>query len=149
MSALRAIVLTLVLSAIAAGLGVWGGVAYVESRARHAPSLHDTLHDRLHLTAAQQRRIEDLERQYAAKRRALEAEMRAANADLAGAYAESHAYSPRMQAAIDRFHRAMDDLQRETMIHVIAMRAVLSPEQAARFDETVVQSLTVDGRDRR
>lgn len=148
MTVLRAIILTLMLSATAAGLGVWGGVAYVEARAHREPSLHETLHDRLHLTAEQGRRIADLEREYAVKRQALEAEMRAANAELAAAYQESHSYTPRMQAAIDRFHRAMDDLQRETMIHVIAMRSVLTPEQAARFDETVVKSLTADGRGR-
>jgi Spy/CpxP family protein refolding chaperone len=149
MTVLRTIILTLVLSATAAALGVWGGVAYVGSRARHEPSLHDMLHDRLDLTAQQQRRIDDLERRYAAKRQALEAEMRAANAELATAYGQSHAYTPGMQAAIDRFHRAMDELQTETMIHVIAMRAVLTPEQAAKFDDTVVVTLTVGGRDRR
>lgn len=148
MTALRAIALTLVLSAAAATLGVWGGAAYVESQVRHGPSLHETLHEHLRLSVEQHRRIDDLERQYAAQRQALEAEMRAANAELAQAYQDSHAYTPRMQAAIDRFHRAMNGLQKETMIHVIAMRAVLTPEQATQFDGTVVKSLTADGRDR-
>jgi Spy/CpxP family protein refolding chaperone len=74
----------------------------------------------------------------------MEAEMRAANAELAQAYQESHDYSPKVQAAIDRFHQAMDAMQRETMIHVISMRAVLTPEQAAQFDDMVVKSLTAD-----
>ena len=51
-----------------------------------------------------------------------------------------------MQAAIDRFHHAMGELQKETMVHTLAMRAVLTPEQAAKFDDTVVQSLTQEAR---
>lgn len=149
MRGLRAVILTLALSAIAAGLGAWGGAAWVEARAQHRPSLHETLHERLHLTADQERRIEGLERDYAARRQALELEMRAANAELAQAYGESHAYTPRMQGAIDRFHRAMDSLQRETMIHVVSMRAVLTPAQAAEFDQAVIESLTDGGRERR
>ena len=76
---------------------------------------------------------------------ALQAEMRAANADLAKAIAANHAYTPQVQAAVDRFHRAMGELQKETILHVLAMRAVLTPQQAAKFDETVAKSLTEDG----
>ena len=142
MSLVRSIVLTLVLSTMAAALGVWGGAQYVVTHLRHAPSLHQTLHDKLHLTPDQQRRVESLEGDYAAKRKALEAEMRAANAQLAQAYQEGHAYTPKVQAAIDRFHRAMDSLQTETLQHVIAMRQVLNPEQTKLFDDTVIRSLT-------
>ena len=142
MSLIRSIVLTLILAALAAGVGVWGGAAYVQSQMRPTPALHELLHDRLHLAADQARNIEGLEQDHAARRQALEAEMRAANAELAQAYQESHAYTPKVQAAIDRFHRAMDSLQAETMRHVIAMRSVLRPDQTVRFDETVVKSLT-------
>ena len=139
MSLLRSIILTLALSTLAAVIGVWGGSQYLLG---HAPTLHETLHEKLHLTAEQQRRIEGLERDHATRRAALEAEMRAANAQLAQAYQESHAYTPQIQAAIDRFHVAEDALQKETMLHVIAMRQVLTPDQTARFDDTVVKSLT-------
>ena len=142
MSLIRSVILTLVLSSLAAALGVWGGAQYVAAQMRHGPSLHQMLHDKLHLTPDQQHRIERLERDHAAKRQSLEAEMRAANAQLAQAYQEGHAYTPKVQAAIDRFHRAMDALQTETMLHVIAMRQVLTPEQTGRFDDTVVRSLT-------
>jgi Spy/CpxP family protein refolding chaperone len=141
----RGVVLTLILSVIAAALGVWGGMTFIEAHARHGTSLHEIVHARLHLTAGQQQRIEALEHDHAAKHEALEVEMRAANADLAQAYQESHAYTPKMQAAIDRFHRASDAQQKETMIHVIAMRAVLTPDQAAQFDDTVVKALTDAG----
>jgi hypothetical protein len=142
MTLARSLVLTFVLAALAAGLGVWGGVSYVQARLRPAPALHEMLHRQLHLTTDQQRRLEGLERDHAARRAALEAEMRAANAELARAYQASHHYTPQVQAAIDRFHHAMDALQTETMMHVFAMRQVLAPNQTAGFDETVVRALT-------
>ena len=49
-------------------------------------------------------------------------------------------------AAVDHFHSAMGELQKATIEHVFAMRAVLTPEQAARFDRTVVDALTADPR---
>lgn len=143
MTLLRSLVLTMVLSAVAAALGVWAGVWYVTS---HRPaSLHEMVHERLHLSPDQQRRIESLEASYGAERTALEAEMRAANAQLAQAYQGTHAYTPQVQAAIDRFHRAQDALQKDTMEHVIAMRAVLTPTQATQFDGMVVKALTAHG----
>jgi Spy/CpxP family protein refolding chaperone len=141
----RAIFLTLVLAALAGAAGVWGGARYVQTRLARAPALHEILHQKLHLTPDQQRRIEGLERDHAATRHALEAEMRAANAELAQAYQETHGYTPKAQAAIDRFHHAMDALQKETLLHVIAMRSVLTPDQMPQFDDTVVKSLTDPG----
>ena len=145
MTLARTIILTLVLSLLAAAVGVWGGARYIDSQAHHEAGLHDTLHKRLHLTAAQEARLEVLEKEHGAKRAALEVEMRAANAELAQAYQESHAYTPKVQAAIDRFHHAMDAMQKETMIHVIAMRGLLTPTQASQFDDNVVRSLTANG----
>lgn len=68
--------------------------------------------------------------------------MRAANAELAQAFQERHAYTRQVQAAIDRSHVAMGALQKETVVHTLAMREVLTPQQAAVFDATVVRSLT-------
>lgn len=145
MTLARSIALTLVLSLLAAGLGVWGGASYVMHRLKPAAPLHELVHEKLHLTADQQRRIEGLEREHAVRQAALQAEMRAANADLAKAIQAKHAYTPQVQAAVDRFHHAMGELEKETILHVLAMRAVLTPEQAARFDQTVAKSLTEDG----
>jgi predicted deacylase len=142
MSLARSITLTVVLSLVLAALGAWGGAQYVLHRTRAPTPMHELLHERLRLDADQQRRIEVLERQHAARRAALEAEMRAANADLARAIQAQHAYTPEVQAAVDRFHHAMGELQKETILHVLAMRGVLKPDQTAQFDDTVARSLT-------
>lgn len=146
MSVMRSMALTLILSVLVAILGVWGGAQYVMHRMQRSTPLHELVHEKLGLTADQERRIAGMERDHEARRQALEAEMRAANAQLAQAFQQNHAYTPQVQAAIDRFHRAMGELQKETIVHTLAMRAVLTPDQTARFDETVVRSLTEDTR---
>jgi len=144
MSPTRSLLLTIVLSVIAASAGAWGGARYVVSQMHHATSLHQTVHEKLHLTADQEQRISGLERDFAVRRHALEADMRAANADLAQAIQQGHAYTPAVQQAIDRSHHAMSELQKQSILHVLAMRQVLTPEQTARFDDTVVKALTED-----
>lgn len=144
MSLARSLVLTIFLSALAAGAGAFGGATYVMARMRHTPPLHQLIHDKLGLTAEQKQRIAGLEQTYAVRRKALESEMRAANADLARAIQRSHAYSPEVQQAIDRFHQAMGELQKESILHVLAMRQVLTPKQAGVFDDTVSKALTED-----
>lgn len=142
MSFARGLLVTIVLSIVAAFAGAWGGASYIVARMQDQPPLHEMVHEKLDLSAEQERRIEGLERTFAARRQRLESEMRAANAELAGAIETEHAYSPAVQQAVDRFHRAMGELQKETILHVLAMRQVLTPEQAARFDDTVVKALT-------
>jgi hypothetical protein len=145
-SVMRSMALTLILSVLVAILGVWGGAQYVMHRMQRPTPLHELVHEKLGLTADQERRIAGMERDHEARRQALEAEMRAANAQLAQAFQQNHAYTPQVQAAIDRFHRAMGELQKETIVHTLAMRAVLTPDQAAQFDATVVRSLTEETR---
>ena len=142
-AAQRAIAISVIVAFLAglAGIAV-GHLLFVSER---TPSLHEALHDELNLTATQDRQIETLERDFTTRRRALEAEMRAANGELAAAMREEHEYGPRVTAAVERFHRAMGELQGETMEHMFAMRAILSEEQRTRFDAIVAEALT-DGR---
>ena len=142
MSPARGILLTLALSLAAAGLGAWGGASYAMRHAHAAhPPLHALVHDELKLTPEQSRRIDGLEAAYAVRRHALEAQMRQANAELAAALSAEHAYTPRVQQAVDHLHVAMGELQKETILHVLAMRAVLTPEQTETFDRTVTKAL--------
>lgn len=103
--------------------------------------LHALIHDDLDLDQAQERKLSALERQFAARREALEDRLRRSNALLGEAIAAEHQYGPRVSAAVDDTHDAMGDLQKTTLEHVFAMRAVLRPDQQARFDAVVSQSL--------
>ena len=53
-----------------------------------------------------------------------------------------HGYGPQVATAVDRSHQAMGALQKETLEHIFAMRAVLRPDQTDKFDDAVVKALT-------
>jgi Spy/CpxP family protein refolding chaperone len=96
------------------------------------------------LSAEQEHRIADLESHFAAQRKALDQEMQAANRELAASILSEHAYGTGAKVAVERFHKAAASLQEATIIHVLAMRAVLTPEQAQRFDAAISEALTSD-----
>lgn len=141
MKGLRGLLLTLVLVALAAGLGAWGGARYV-LRAEQEPSLHAFLHGKLNLSSDQKAKLDVLESGFAVRRSAREAELRLANAELAAAIEAKHENSPEVQSAIEHFHDVMGELQKETIVHILDMRAILTPNQAAIFDKRVSEALT-------
>jgi hypothetical protein len=140
----RPIIAGIVLAAIAGALGGWFGTLYGLSQSHRVQGLDEILHHQLNLTAEQQVRIEALEADFAKTRSELEADMRAANGELASALEAEHAMGPNAKEAIEKSHRAMGSLQEQTIMHVLAMRAVLAPDQVLRFDRTVREALSPD-----
>lgn len=143
---LKRFLLIVVVAFVAALGGVVAGRALV-TRLSPLPEteLHAILHDKLDLDAAQRARIEVYEQQFAVRKNALEAEMRADNARLARAIMAEHGYGPEVTAAVDRSHQAMGELQKETLQHIFRLRSVLNPDQARRFDAAAVEALTAPG----
>ena len=139
----KSIVFTAVLAALASGAATWATATWV-MRERQPPSLHSLVHEKLDLSAEQDRQLDVIEARFAARRPALEAEVRAANRELAAAIAASQGDTPQVQAAVDHFHTAMGDLQKATITHVFEMRAVLTPTQAEVFDAALVEALRDD-----
>lgn len=109
--------------------------------------LHAIMHEELDLDPAQEKRIDALEASFAQKRKALEGELELANRDLAAAVAKEHQYGPAVDRAVDRSHMAMGELQKATLSHVFAMRAVLRPDQAEIFDKAVAEALLPTAKD--
>lgn len=140
----RRLVLLVLLTFAAAIAGVVIGRVYVVPARPVENELHELLHRDLNLDAAQHARLESIESRYAIRRKALEAELRADNAWLAQAIRSEHGYGPQVAAAVDRSHHAMGALQKETLEHIFAMRDVLRPDQAAKFDDAVVKALTAE-----
>ena len=126
----RGLILTLLLTVIAAVGGTWIGARYIYDQ-RHQPSLHEFVHEELKLAPEQRKRLDVLEQDFAVRRRAREAELRAANAELARAIQARHEYSPEVKAAVERFHDAMGALQNETILHD-AHRVDAGPGHAVR-----------------
>lgn len=133
----------MVILAFAAAIGgVLIGRTWIAPPEPVESELHDVLHEDLKLDAEQEKKIEQFEHHYASRRKALELELRLDNAKLADAIEAEHGYGPQVAAAVDASHRTMGELQKVTLEHVFAMRGVLRPEQAARFDAAVVKALT-------
>ncbi|WP_066531690.1 periplasmic heavy metal sensor [Erythrobacter sp. CCH5-A1] len=127
-------------------VGVWLGRMIQPTPHHSGAELHALMHDGLQLDDAQERALAVLERDFAAKRAALEARLKADNTRLAEAIAAEHQYGPRVSAAVDATHMAMGELQKATLEHVFAMRAILRPEQQARFDAAIGESLAQTGK---
>lgn len=119
---------------------------WIAPEPRVESEVHALIHQKLKLDEEQERRIHALETDFARRRAAMEAEMRADNARLAQAIAAEHGYGPKVSEAVDRTHHVMGMLQKETLKHIFAMRAVLRPDQAAQFDAAVVKVLTEPAR---
>lgn len=130
----------------AAVAGVFLGRMLWPPPPRADSQVHALLHHELSLDPSQRVRLELLEGTFDVRRKALELELRADNAKLAEAITVEHGYGPGVAAAVDATHGAMGRLQKATLEHVFAMRALLRPQQAARFDQTVVKALTADPR---
>lgn len=142
----RQLLLLALVAFVSAACGVFVGRAVADRPRASETELHALLHDDLKLTSQQQEKLDREEARFAVRRKALELEMRAANARLAEAIEDEHGYGPKVTAAIDNSHIMMGELQKETLEHLFAMRAILNPEQAKMFDRTVVKALTADAR---
>ncbi len=145
MTGVQRTVLAALVVFVAAVAGVWVGHAMFKPAPPPGAELHALLHDGLELDAAQQAQLEVLEQRFGVRRRALELELRADNARLAEAIEAEHGDGPQVQAAVDRSHQVMGELQKATLAHVFAMRALLHPDQAAKFDQLIVRKLTDGG----
>jgi len=140
---IRSAIVTIVL-AFAAGIGgMWLGHQLLAAPS-HDQSLHAMVHEELSLTPEQNRLLDTLEADFAARRQTVEGEMRKANVELAAAIRTSEIAGPTVEAAVRHFHSAMGALQTETIAHVFAMRKVLTPDQRKRFDDRIGEALTAD-----
>jgi Spy/CpxP family protein refolding chaperone len=142
----RRLALVAVLVIALGAAGVWLGRMLQPAPNHSGAELHALMHEDLDLDLGQVAQLEVLERDFAARRAALEAQLKADNARLAAAIAAEHQYGPRVGAAVDATHRTMGDLQKATLEHVFAMRAILRPDQQARFDAGIAQSLDQKGK---
>lgn len=94
---------------------------------------HEWLHHELNLTDAQLKALEPVEAKFGDRQKRLAEALREANRQLAQAIAEDKAYTPRVTAAVEHMHHCMGDLQKASIEHVFAMRAMLTPEQGDKL----------------
>ena len=138
---LRYVIVAVVSATIALTASHFAHAWMAEHRAAGS-ELHQLMHKRLDLNPRQEAEIARLEAEFADRRKTLDARLRAANAQLAAAMASEHQYGPNVARAVDGSHMAMGELQKATLGHVFAMRAVLNPAQAELFDREISRALT-------
>lgn len=138
---------TVIIAFLAALVGVFAGRSVLDHRHPSRSDIHAFIHEQLDLDKDQKAQLAALEQEFAIRRTALELELRTDNALLAEAIEAEHGAGPRVEAAVDHSHEAMGRLQKETLAHVFAMRQLLRPDQAAKFDQAVVKALTDSNRE--
>jgi hypothetical protein len=142
----RHVALTVVLAGLAGFAGVWVGTARFSRDARPPAPLRAAVEELTHrglvgLTAEQKRKIAEVEARYSHTRSGLRARIASANVDLANALAQEMSYGPLAQDSIHRLQSDVGELQTQTVLYVLDVREVLTPEQRVVFDEKVVAAL--------
>ncbi len=143
----RNLILTVVLAGLAAFVGARLGSGHQAAEApRSRLLLRDTVYQMVHqdlkLTPAQTQRIDQIEDRYAHQRNALRAQIGSANAELGEALANEMALGTAAQRALEHLQTAMGSLQKETILYVLEVRSVLTPQQQQVLDQKVFESLT-------
>ncbi len=144
MSTAKTAVAVVILTVVALAAGVWIGGNIGKGHVHETTDVHNILHTQLGLSSEQEKKIEAIEAKFALDRKDLDMQMRAANLELARALESERAYGDAAKTAISHFHAAMAKLQELTVVHILEMRAVLTPAQAETFDKTVRQALSAD-----
>jgi hypothetical protein len=142
--------ITVVLAGLAAFAGARLGEQQHPARPAEAPpaplgmrdSVYQMVHQDMQLSDDQKRRIDDIEARYAHRRNELRAKIGAANAELGEALANEMALGTAATRALEHQEQDMGDLQRETILYVLEVRAVLTPKQQQALDQKVFESLT-------
>lgn len=147
----RNLAITVVLAGLAAYAGTRLGEQRLPVKAAQSPAsapvgmrdnIYQMVHQDLQLTDDQKRKIDEIEAGYAHRRNELRAKIGSANAELGEALANEMALGTAASRALEHQQQDMGDLQRETILYVLQVRAVLTPKQQQALDQKVFESLT-------
>lgn len=147
----RHLLVTIVMAGAAGYTGVWVGTRQL-SRAESPPDALPTVLNKMTrnglqgLDERQRSAINDIETHYLTERNQLRMQIKGANFDLANALSEEMSFGPKTEASIHRLETTVGQLQKDTVLYVLALREVLSTEQRVVFDEKVVATLMMDPR---
>lgn len=134
--------LFMLLIAGAAGIACYFAGRFVSRRQPvRAVDYHYWIHSKLGLTAAQEKALEPIEEKFAGRRKESMALIREGNRELAEAIVSDRSESARVEAAVDKIHRAQGELQDAVLEHVFAMRPVLNEKQYDRLVQMTADAL--------
>jgi Spy/CpxP family protein refolding chaperone len=142
----RNLLITLAVALLAGGIGGWmGAQKALDSDAQTLPlrqTVHEIVRQDLNLTPDQSKEIQAIEDKYYDQRITLRQDVAAANRELADALMSDMAFGREAQQASNHVERGLGELQRATILYVLELRDVLTPEQQMIYDRKVREVLT-------
>src|SRR5262245_1853650 len=142
---LRSLAITVVVALVAGWAGGWLGVRTLIAEDEMLPlrqTVSAIVRGDLHLTQEQIRDIQNIENRYYDRRIQLRTHVAEANRELADALMNDMAFGREAQQASLHVERGLGDLQRATIVYVLEVRDVLTPEQQVIYDRKVREVLT-------
>jgi len=142
----RNLLITVVVALLAGGIGGWMGAQNaLDSDTQTLPlrqSVHEIVQRDLKLTNDQSKEIQAIEGKYYDRRTALRQDVATANRELADALMADMAFGREAQQASTHVEHGLGELQRATIMYVLDIRDVLTPEQQMIYDRKVRDVLT-------
>lgn len=124
---------------IAIGFGI--GEYFSKNYAKNMEASHQHFHEKLKFTPGQVDKLIPIEKKYAEQKSLYENQIRQANMELGEIMKKEKAYTPEVQAAVDKVHVAMGHLQEITLIHFFDMRVLLDERQKRVLDDYVTDAM--------
>jgi Spy/CpxP family protein refolding chaperone len=142
----RNLLITVVVALLAGGIGGWmGAQSALDNESQTLPlrqTVLDIVRRDLNLTPTQSQEIQTIEHKYNNRRATLRDDVAVANRELADALMSDMAFGREAQQASNHVERGLGELQRATILYVLEVRDVLTPEQQTTYDRKVREVLT-------
>jgi len=141
----RNLAITVVVALAAGWAGGWLGVRTLVAEDEMLPlrqTVSAIVRNDLHLTDDQIHDIQNIENRSYDRRIQLRTHVAEANRELADALMNDMAFGREAQQASLHVERGLGDLQRATIVYVLEVRDVLTPEQQVIYDRKVREVLT-------
>jgi Spy/CpxP family protein refolding chaperone len=142
----RNLIITVVVALLAGGIGGWMGAQNVLDGDAQSLPLRQTVHEivrrDLKLTPGQSAEVQAIEDKYYDRRTTLREQVAGANRELADALMADMAFGREAQQASNHVEQGLGQLQRATILYVLQVRDVLTPEQQMIYYRKVREVLT-------
>ena len=112
-----------------------------KSYIRDMEASHEHFHEILNFKPEQLGKLIPIEKKFAEQKALYEDQIHLANRELGEIMRQEKAYTPKVQAAVEKVHVAMGRLQEATLIHFFDMRELLNEQQARILDDYVADAM--------
>jgi hypothetical protein len=137
----------LITAVLAFGAAFVGARLGAQTPPKAAPLLRDSVYEMVHhdlkLTPVQHAAILQIDAKYEHKRNALRADIATGNAELAQALANEMALGTSAERALGHIEGSLGQMQRDSVLYVLDVRAVLTPEQQTALDRKIFETLAL------